>query len=66
MGNGEEVALYILWNTQGLGFGSITGAALMARKIYLRKGIGVGAFCKIYGGRKSSGPIANHVNNNQR
>eukprot|EP00850_Spirogloea_muscicola_P008396 SM000044S16043 [mRNA] locus=s44:791545:792884:+ [translate_table: standard] len=47
-------------------------AASMARKIYLRQGIGVGAFKKIYGGRKrrgskpshfakSSGSIARHV-----
>lgn len=44
----------------------------MARKIYLRQGIGVGGFQKIYGGRKrngsrpphfckSSGSIARHV-----
>ncbi|CAN6450045.1 unnamed protein product [Victoria cruziana] len=47
-------------------------AASMARKIYLRQGIGVGGFQKIYGGRKrngsrpphfckSSGSIARHV-----
>ncbi|EFJ08602.1 hypothetical protein SELMODRAFT_153225 [Selaginella moellendorffii] len=47
-------------------------AASMARKIYLRGGIGVGAFKKIYGGSKrngarpshfckSSGAIARHV-----
>ncbi|KMZ70147.1 40S ribosomal protein S19-3 [Zostera marina] len=47
-------------------------AASMARKIYLRHGIGVGAFQKIYGGRqrngsrpphfcKSSGSIARHI-----
>ena len=46
--------------------------ASMARKIYLRKGIGVGAFCKVYGGRKrngarpphfckSSGSVARHI-----
>ena len=61
MGNGREVALYILWNTQGSGLGSVIGAASMARKIYLRKGIGVGGFCKIYGGRKSSGSIDRHI-----
>ncbi|RRT72703.1 hypothetical protein B296_00007052 [Ensete ventricosum] len=44
----------------------------MARKIYLRQGIGVGGFQKIYGGRKrngsrpphfckSSGAIARHI-----
>ncbi|KAH7673443.1 small subunit ribosomal protein S19e protein [Dioscorea alata] len=47
-------------------------AASMARKIYLRQGIGVGGFQKIYGGRKrngsrpphfckSSGAIARHI-----
>ncbi|KAK1317021.1 40S ribosomal protein S19-1 [Acorus calamus] len=47
-------------------------AASMARKIYLRQGIGVGGFQKIYGGRKrngsrpphfckSSGSIARHI-----
>jgi len=47
-------------------------AASMARKIYLRHGIGVGAFRKIYGGSqrngarpphfcKSSGSIARHI-----
>ncbi|KMZ59117.1 40S ribosomal protein S19-3 [Zostera marina] len=47
-------------------------AASMARKLYLRHGIGVGAFQKIYGGRKrngsrpphfckSSGSIARHI-----
>ncbi|XP_010259352.1 PREDICTED: 40S ribosomal protein S19-3 [Nelumbo nucifera] len=47
-------------------------AASMARKIYLRQGIGVGGFRKIYGGSKrngsrpphfckSSGSIARHV-----
>ncbi|KAK3023882.1 hypothetical protein RJ639_042898 [Escallonia herrerae] len=47
-------------------------AASMARKIYLRGGIGVGAFQRIYGGRKrngsrpphfckSSGGIARHI-----
>jgi len=32
----------------------------MARKIYLRQGIGVGAFRKIYGGRKSNGVRPSH------
>ncbi|PIA25286.1 hypothetical protein AQUCO_12000024v1 [Aquilegia coerulea] len=47
-------------------------AASMARKIYLRQGLGVGGFRKIYGGRKrngsrpphfckSSGGIARHI-----
>ncbi|KAF3330914.1 40S ribosomal protein S19-like protein [Carex littledalei] len=47
-------------------------AASMARKIYLRNGIGVGGFQKIYGGRrrngaapphfcKSSGAVARHI-----
>ncbi|KAJ4819333.1 40S ribosomal protein S19 [Rhynchospora pubera] len=47
-------------------------AASMARKIYLRHGIGVGGFQKIYGGRrrngscpphfcKSSGAVARHI-----
>ncbi|KAK9148447.1 hypothetical protein Scep_007204 [Stephania cephalantha] len=47
-------------------------SASMARKIYLRQGIGVGGFKKIYGGRKrngsrpphfcqSSGAIARHI-----
>nr|XP_043615362.1 40S ribosomal protein S19-3 [Erigeron canadensis] len=47
-------------------------AASMARKIYLRGGLGVGAFQRIYGGRKrngsapphfskSSGGIARHI-----
>ncbi|KAJ3703700.1 hypothetical protein LUZ61_007405 [Rhynchospora tenuis] len=47
-------------------------AASMARKIYLRQGIGVGGFQKIYGGRrrngscpphfcKSSGAVARHI-----
>ncbi|KAK1292738.1 40S ribosomal protein S19-1 [Acorus calamus] len=47
-------------------------AASMARKIYMRQGIGVGGFQKIYGGRKrngsrpphfckSSGSIARHI-----
>ncbi|XP_058113374.1 small ribosomal subunit protein eS19-like [Magnolia sinica] len=47
-------------------------AASIARKIYLRQGIGVGGFQKIYGGRKrngarpphfckSSGSIARHI-----
>jgi len=35
-------------------------AASMARKIYLRGGIGVGAFRKIYGGRKSNGVRPSH------
>jgi small subunit ribosomal protein S19e len=35
-------------------------AASMARKIYLRQGIGVGAFRKIYGGRKSNGVRPSH------
>jgi small subunit ribosomal protein S19e len=35
-------------------------AASMARKIYLRGGIGVGAFRKIYGGRKSNGSRPSH------
>ncbi|RWW60914.1 hypothetical protein BHE74_00032055 [Ensete ventricosum] len=50
----------------------LTAAASMARKIYLRQGIGVGGFQKIYGGRKrngsrpphfckSSGAIARHI-----
>jgi ribosomal protein S19E (S16A) len=34
--------------------------ASMARKIYLRQGIGVGAFRKIYGGRKSNGVRPSH------
>lgn len=34
--------------------------ASMARKIYLRGGIGVGAFKKIYGGRKSNGVRPSH------
>jgi len=34
--------------------------ASMARKIYLRHGIGVGAFRKIYGGRKSNGVRPSH------
>ncbi|RWR94951.1 40S ribosomal protein S19 [Cinnamomum micranthum f. kanehirae] len=47
-------------------------AASIARKIYLRQGIGVGGFQKIYGGRKrngsrpphfckSSGSVARHI-----
>ncbi|KAJ6808401.1 40S ribosomal protein S19-like [Iris pallida] len=47
-------------------------AASMARKIYLRQGLGVGGFQKIYGGRKrngsrpphlrkSSGAVARHI-----
>lgn len=46
--------------------------ASMARKIYIRNGIGVGGFQKIYGGRrrngaapphfcKSSGAVARHI-----
>ncbi|KAH8975310.1 hypothetical protein BDL97_01G149700 [Sphagnum fallax] len=35
-------------------------AASMARKIYLRQGIGVGVFRKIYGGRKSNGVRPSH------
>ncbi|KAJ7240363.1 hypothetical protein O6H91_20G063800 [Diphasiastrum complanatum] len=35
-------------------------AASMARKIYLRQGIGVGAFRKVYGGRKSNGSRPSH------
>lgn len=35
-------------------------SASMARKIYLRGGIGVGAFKKIYGGRKSNGVRPSH------
>ncbi|KAI5071307.1 hypothetical protein GOP47_0013558 [Adiantum capillus-veneris] len=35
-------------------------AASMARKIYLRGGVGVGAFRKIYGGRKSNGSRPSH------
>ncbi len=34
--------------------------ASMARKIYLRQGIGVGAFRKIYGGSKSNGVRPSH------
>lgn len=34
--------------------------ASMARKIYLRQGIGVGAFKKMYGGRKSNGVRPSH------
>ncbi|RWW71686.1 hypothetical protein BHE74_00020565 [Ensete ventricosum] len=56
-------------NTHGITHHSI---ASMARKIYLRQGIGVGGFQKIYGGRKrngscpphfckSSGAIARHI-----
>lgn len=47
-------------------------AASMARKIYLRQGLGVGAFRRIYGGSKrngsrpphfckSSGAVARHI-----
>eukprot|EP00244_Chara_vulgaris_P009972 TRINITY_DN43_c0_g1_i1.p1 TRINITY_DN43_c0_g1~~TRINITY_DN43_c0_g1_i1.p1 ORF type:complete len:160 (-),score=28.92 TRINITY_DN43_c0_g1_i1:660-1139(-) len=35
-------------------------AASMARKLYLRHGIGIGAFKKIYGGRKSNGVRPHH------
>eukprot|EP00898_Chlorokybus_atmophyticus_P002939 jgi/Chlat1/3646/Chrsp238S03631 len=35
-------------------------AASMARRIYLRGGIGVGAFRKIYGGRKNNGVMPHH------
>ncbi|KAJ6826176.1 40S ribosomal protein S19-like [Iris pallida] len=35
-------------------------AASMARKIYLRQGIGVGGFQKIYGGRKRNGSRPPH------
>merc|ERR1712137_105831 len=35
-------------------------AASMARKIYLRQGMGVGAFKKVYGGRKSRGTLPEH------
>eukprot|EP00245_Coleochaete_scutata_P001025 TRINITY_DN11250_c0_g1_i1.p1 TRINITY_DN11250_c0_g1~~TRINITY_DN11250_c0_g1_i1.p1 ORF type:complete len:171 (-),score=31.75 TRINITY_DN11250_c0_g1_i1:834-1274(-) len=35
-------------------------SASMARKIYLRQNIGVGAFRKIYGGRKSNGSRPSH------
>lgn len=35
-------------------------AASMARKIYLRQGIGVGAFTKIYGGSQSNGAMPSH------
>jgi small subunit ribosomal protein S19e len=41
------------------GFGFFLLAS-MARKIYLRGGIGVGAFRKIYGGRKSNGVRPSH------
>jgi len=34
--------------------------ASMARKIYLRQGIGVGVFRKIYGGHKSNGVRPSH------
>jgi small subunit ribosomal protein S19e len=53
-------------------FNSICTVASMARKIYLRGGLGVGAFRRIYGGSKrngsrpphfckSSGSIARHI-----
>ena len=32
----------------------------MARKIYLRKGIRVGSFCKVYGGHKRNGALPLH------
>ncbi|KAJ6793352.1 40S ribosomal protein S19-like [Iris pallida] len=35
-------------------------AVSMARKIYLRQGIGVGSFQKIYGGRKKNGSRPPH------
>eukprot|EP00270_Netrium_digitus_P011580 TRINITY_DN36_c0_g1_i1.p1 TRINITY_DN36_c0_g1~~TRINITY_DN36_c0_g1_i1.p1 ORF type:complete len:170 (+),score=33.03 TRINITY_DN36_c0_g1_i1:55-510(+) len=35
-------------------------AASMARKIYLRQGIGVGAFRRMYGGRKNNGSRPSH------
>ncbi|GBG61485.1 hypothetical protein CBR_g21828 [Chara braunii] len=35
-------------------------AASMARKLYLRHGIGIGAFKKVYGGRKSNGVRPHH------
>ncbi|XWS69643.1 hypothetical protein CRYUN_Cryun04dG0196600 [Craigia yunnanensis] len=35
--------------------------ASMAKKIYLRHGLGVGAFRRIYGGSKRSGSIARHM-----
>jgi len=34
--------------------------ASMARKVYLRQGTGVGAFRKIYGGRKNNGTAPSH------
>merc|ERR1712196_391973 len=35
-------------------------AASMARKIYIRGGVGVGAFRKMYGGRKNMGTCPEH------
>merc|ERR1712178_49379 len=35
-------------------------AASMARKIYIRGGVGVGAFRKMYGGRKNNGTCPEH------
>jgi len=35
-------------------------AASMARKVYLRQGTGIGAFRKIYGGRKNNGARPSH------
>ncbi|EPS67719.1 hypothetical protein M569_07057, partial [Genlisea aurea] len=35
-------------------------AASMARKIYLRGGLGVGSFRRIYGGRKNNGSRPSH------
>ncbi|KAL6076311.1 Protein component of the small (40S) ribosomal subunit [Balamuthia mandrillaris] len=35
-------------------------AASMARKIYLRGGMGVGTFRKVYGGRKNNGTCPSH------
>jgi len=34
--------------------------ASMARKLYLRQGIGIGAFKRIYGGRKNNGASPSH------
>merc|ERR1712007_42792 len=35
-------------------------AASIARKVYLRGGIGVGAFTKVYGGRYRNGTLKRH------
>ncbi|RRT70684.1 hypothetical protein B296_00012196 [Ensete ventricosum] len=62
----------ILFSFMFFSYGLGSTAASMARKIYLRQGIGVGGFQKIYGGRKrngsrpphfckSSGAIARHI-----